>query len=106
MLIEYLADKVIGNEKLITTAFGCAVIYILMSNENTVQRLISGLSGFLAAIIFSPLLSDILSNGEGAHIYSAGIALCGQFVPQLIQKSITKIKHTDIYDAMLRLFKK
>lgn len=106
MIIEYITDKIIGNERLIFSALGCAVLYILISKENITQRLVSGAAGFVAAIIFSPLLAETLSDGNGAHIYSAGIALCGQFVPQLIQTCITKIKHTDVYDMIARLFRK
>lgn len=105
-MLDFIAEKIISNERVLISALGCAILYILISKERLGQRLVSGAAGFLAAVIFPPLLAETLSKGEGAHIYSAGIALCGQFVPQLIQTCITKIKHTDVYDFISRIFKK
>lgn len=106
-MFEHFSDWMRENIQMLTTSFFCAVLYIIaISKEPFWQRMMSGLSGFIAAIVFSPILAEALSNGKGIHIYSAGIALCGQFVPQLIQTSITKIKHTDIYEVFARFFKK
>lgn len=102
--MDYLADLIINNDKLLMSSFGGMVLYILLSKEAIIQRVISGAAGFIAAVMFSELAANFLTNGQGIEYYAAVIALCGQFIPELLKESVTKIKGSVVFDKILKNF--
>jgi len=97
-VVEYVIEKILNNEALLLSSFGGAMLYIFLSKEKLLERLLSAASGFLAAIIFAPIAADIFSDGKGLQYYAASISLCGQFIPQLLQTLIKKFSITKIID--------
>lgn len=99
--MDYIVNLIIENEKLLMTSSGCMVLYILLSKEPIIQRIMHGLCGFLAALIFSKPIATFLSSPDDAHIYAAAIALCGQFIPELLQSTIRKVASANIVEKLI-----
>ena len=102
--MEYLAGLIIDNERLLMSSFGGMVLYILLSKEPIVQRFLSGSAGFIAAVMFSEPAANLLTDGQGKEYYAAVIALCGQFIPELLKETVTKIKGSIIFERILKIW--
>lgn len=99
-MIDWIIDKLSDNEATLLAAIGGSIVYVLISQEPLKRKIVGGASGFLSALIFSQPLSNLFSNGDGVHIYSAIIALCGQFIPQLIQSLVQKFSKLKLMDKL------
>lgn len=98
--MDYVVNLIIENDKLLMSSLGCMILYILLSKDAVMQRLLHGGCGFIAALIFSKPIAGFLSSPDDAHIYGAAIALCGQFIPELLQGAIRKIASANIIDRI------
>lgn len=98
--MDYVVNLIIENDKLLMSSAGCMILYILLSKEPLFQRILHGGCGFLAALIFSKPIATFLSSPADAHIYGAAIALCGQFIPELLQSTIRKVASANIVDKI------
>ena len=77
--VEYLAGLIIDNERLLMSSFGGMVLYILLSKEPIIQRLLSGSAGFIAAVMFSEPAANLLTDGQGKE-YRAAVSRCWKSV--------------------------
>lgn len=100
-VINYISSWIIENDKLLMSSIGCMILYIILSKEPLKQRILHGFCGFIAALIFSKPIAGFLSSESDAHIYAAGIALCGQFIPELLQTTIRKVVSANIVDKLI-----
>ena len=99
--MDYVVNLIIENDKLLMSSLGCMILYILLSKDPIVQRILHGGCGFIAALIFSKPIASFLSSPDDAHIYGAAIALCGQFIPELLQTTIKKIASANIVEKII-----
>lgn len=61
--MDYIAGLIIDNERLLMSSFGGMVLYILLSKEPVIQRLLSGSAGFIAVVMFSEPAANLLMDG-------------------------------------------
>ena len=105
-MIDYLLNKIISNEAMLASTFGAALVYVMLSRETLIRRFASGASGFICALIFADPIDKAFTGGEHATVWASLIALCGQFVPVLIQTTVSAIKHTDVIEAIKSFLQK
>ena len=104
---NYIIDFIINNDKLLMSSFGAMVLYIMSARGEPIpQRILHGGSGFIASLIFAKPMAIWFGLPDSAHIFGAGIALCGQFIPELLQVTIKKIANVNIEDKLNKLLSK
>lgn len=106
MVLDYILAKIHAYESNLFIAVCCATVYFLLSKEQIKDKIKSTTAGFISGVVLAPMIADVMSDGNGVVWYVAGVTLCGQFVPQLIQSVITSIKHTDVIEFVKRFFKR
>ena len=67
------------------------MVYVLLAikqGESIKGTFISAACGFLSAPLLAPPIALFMGHEAYEAWYAGGIALCGQFVPQLLQSTI------------------
>lgn len=102
---NYIIDFIINNDKLLMSSFGAMVLYIMGARGEPIpQRLLHGGSGFISALIFAQPMAEWFGIPEKAYMFGAGIALCGQFIPELLQVTIKKVANANILERLQKFF--
>lgn len=96
--MDYILIILKENIELLWFSFIFSVVYIVLAirqGEPLKGTILSAICGFLSAPLLAPPIAAFMGHDSFEAWYAGGIALCGQFVPQLIQSTI-KVLNVDM----------
>lgn len=109
MSADYFVAVIIDNRQVLTYSFIFSFVYFLLSviqKEPVGRTALGAFCGFISAPFLGPMIAIFFGYPEHDIYYVSGIAVCGHFVPQLIQSAIKTLKVDMLIDIVFRGNKK